>query len=48
MIHSLKYQGSTTLICKVTGMRKSEFVAKTQFFKGKLLRKRKKRKGHLK
>jgi len=34
MIHSLKYQGSTTLSCKVTGMRKSEFVAKTQFLSG--------------
>ena len=31
MIHSLKYQGSTTLGYKVIGMRKSEFVAKTQF-----------------
>ena len=31
MIHSLKYQGYTTLGCKVIGMRKSESVAKTQF-----------------
>ena len=31
MIHNLKYQGSATYCCKVTRMRKSEFVAKTQF-----------------
>ena len=30
-IYSLKYQGSTTLGCKDIGIRKSEFVAKTQF-----------------
>ena len=30
-IHSLKYLKSTTLGCKDIGIRKSEFVAKTQF-----------------
>jgi len=30
-IHSLKYLRSTTLGCKDIGIRKSEFVAKTQF-----------------
>ena len=31
IIHSLKYLRSTTLGCKYIGIRKSEFVAKTQF-----------------
>ena len=30
-IHRLKYQGSTTMGCKDIEIRKSEFVAKTQF-----------------
>ena len=31
IIHSLKYLRSTTISCKDIGIRKSEFVAKTQF-----------------
>jgi len=31
MIHSLKYLRSPTLKCKDIGIRKSEFVTKTQF-----------------
>ena len=31
MIDSLKYLGSPTLKCKDIGIKKSEFVAKTQF-----------------
>ena len=31
MIHSLKYLRSPTIKCKDTGIRKSEFVSKTQF-----------------
>ena len=32
MIHSLKYEGYTTLGCKVIGIRKSEIVAKLNSF----------------
>ena len=35
--YSLKYLRSTTSGCKDMGPRKSEFVAKTQFFKKKFL-----------
>ena len=31
ILYSLKYQRSTTSDCKDTGIRKSDFVAKTQF-----------------
>ena len=31
-MHGLKYLRSTTLGCKLLGNKKSEFVAKTQFF----------------
>ena len=35
-IHRLKYQGSTTIGCKDIEIRKSEFVAKTQFLSDEL------------